>query len=97
MAVGDAFLAAEPSGTETNVLSEPVGSALERRLSSRFHSHNQRFSQVNHKNTKVEELSSPLLGRKDCLSLRTLESSQVVSRQPDVQLNSFLGVSRYST
>lgn len=65
MAVGDAFLAAEPSGTETNVLSEPVGSALERRLSSRFHCHDRRFSQVNHKNTEVEELSSSLLGRKD--------------------------------
>lgn len=47
MAVGNAFLAAEASGTETNVLSEPVWSALERRLSSKFHSDHKRFSQVN--------------------------------------------------
>lgn len=66
MAVGDAFLAAEPSGTETNVLSEPVRSALGRRLSSSFHGHYQRFSQVNHENTEVEEWSLSLLGRKGC-------------------------------
>lgn len=66
MAVGDAFLAAEPSGTETNVLCEPVWSALERRLPSSFHSHYQRFSQVNYEHTEVEEWSLSLLGRKGC-------------------------------
>lgn len=63
MAVGAAFLAVEPSGTETNVLSEPVWSALKRRLSSRFHSHNQRFSQVNQDDTKVEGMVIPSVGK----------------------------------
>lgn len=63
MAVGAAFLAAEPSGTETNVLSEPVWSASERRLSSRFHSHHQRFSQVNQEDTRVEGMATPSVGK----------------------------------
>lgn len=71
MAVGNAFLAAEPSGTETNVLSEPVWSALERRLSSGFHSHNHRFSQVNRENTNQSWLW------KERLPVRMLESSQL--------------------
>ncbi|PNI82280.1 LGI1 isoform 15 [Pan troglodytes] len=56
MAVGDAFLAAEPGGTERNAVFEPVWSALERRLSSGFHSHNRRFSWVNDENTKGQEM-----------------------------------------
>lgn len=66
-AVGAAFLAAEPGGTETNVLLEPVCSASGRRLSSRFHSHHQRFSQVNQEDTKVEVMVIPSAG-KDRLS-----------------------------
>jgi len=68
MAVGAAFSAAEPSGTETNLLSKPVWSASERRLSSRFHSHHQRFSQVNQEDTKVEGMVIPSFG-KDRLSV----------------------------
>lgn len=67
MAVGAAFLAAEPGGTETNVLLEPVCSASGRRLSSRFHSHHQRFSQVNQEDIKVEGMVIPSAG-KDRLS-----------------------------